>query len=75
LESLTAFGLQDKIALPTDCAVESALQLSCPTYGGYSVFELANDGKVVPALTVPFGNNVSTDNRGRSGSSSPRFVL
>ena len=35
------------------------------TNDGYSVFELAKDGKVVPALTVSFGNNVSTDNRGR----------
>jgi hypothetical protein len=46
-------------------AAASGRPVLMPTYGGYSVFELANDGKVVPALTVPFGNNVSTDNRGR----------
>ena len=37
-----------------------------PTFGGYSIFELGADGRVIPALSVPFGNNVATDNRGRA---------
>jgi hypothetical protein len=48
-----------------ETAAPTGQRILAPTSGAFAVFELAADGRVNPALTVSFGKNVSTDNRGR----------